>query len=124
MISLKRPKNLAQPPKVKVRIKPIRLNKGPRSRKSRKKLGKKRKKRDIKENKTDEKNKTVASSQWGLMSLRLQKVQGRSNIMVKALRKISLRSLAITVIRRITTPGIIPSQKTSCSFNKLYVGDY
>lgn len=44
--------------------------------------------------------------------------------MVKALKKISLRSFAIIVIKKATTLEISPNQKTSYSFGNLQVGDY
>lgn len=44
--------------------------------------------------------------------------------MTSALIKIFLRPPTIIAIKRATTPGIAPNQKTSGSFGNLYVGDY
>lgn len=52
------------------------------------------------------KDETVALPQLGLILLRLQKVKKSIDAMVRALKEISLRSLAITVIRRAITLGI------------------
>lgn len=116
MISLKRLKNPSRLPKIRDRIRPIKLNKGPRPKRLRKMPGRKRKEGHTKENKTDEKVKTVATLQRKLISLRPQKTKRRNDAITRALKGTSLSSLAITVIRKINSPGIAPSQKTGCSF--------
>ncbi len=85
--------------------------------------GRKRKGRGIKENKTDEKDETIAPPLQELMPLRPQSAKRRSDALARALRRTSLRLPTITTIRRATTPGSAPSQKTSCCLADFHVGD-
>ena len=65
----------------------------------------------------------VDPPQQGLILFKLQTGKSRNNVMARVLKKTSLRSFAITEIRKATTPGIVPSQKTSYSLGNFYVGD-
>ena len=69
-------------------------------------------------------DKMVALLQRELILLRSQKAKRRNNAIAKALKKISLRSPTITVIRKATTSGIVSNQKTSCGLGNFYVGNY
>lgn len=91
--------------------------------KPRKRLKRKTKEGATKENETDKKDKMVAPLQQELMLLRPYRAQKKSNAIVKALKKTSLRSPAIIVIKKITILGIPPSQKTSYSLSNFHVGD-
>lgn len=75
--------------------------------------------------KSDAKGKTVALLPPKVMSFRSQPPRARkkSDTTPRVLGKTSLRSPAINIIRKATTPKIIPSQKTSCSLDNLYIGD-
>lgn len=57
------------------------------------------------------------------IELQPEKTNRRSDVMAKALTMTFLRSVDITVIRKVTTLRIISSQKTSNSFNNLHIGD-
>ncbi len=92
--------------------------------KAKEKVRKEKKRRKHQKSKIDKKDKTIALLQWELIPLRLQKAKKRSNTMAKALKRTSPRSSAITIIRKTTTPGITPSQKTSCSLGNFYISDY
>lgn len=52
------------------------------------------------------------------------KDQKKSNAAIKNLSKLSLKLLAITIIRKITILEIVLSQKTNNNLNNLYIGNY
>ncbi len=113
-------KTKATPP---TKASPLTSNQSEVTEKAKEKVGKEKKSDSIKKNEIDEKDKTVAPPQWGLMPLRPLKAKRKSDAMARALRWISLKSPAITAIRRGTTPEITPSQKTNYSLGDLYIGD-
>lgn len=122
-MSLKRLRNIARPHTTQIR--PTWPSKRLRLRKLKiRRLGKKRKEGDIKNDKVGEKYKTVALPQLELISLRLQKVKKKSNIIAKTLGKLFLRSSIIIVIKRTIILKITLCQKTSYCLNNLYVNDY
>lgn len=71
----------------------------------------------------DKKNMTIALPQIEKMPLRSKRAKKRSKAMTKDPKKISLKSFAITVIEKVTTPEIARSQKTSCSLGNFHVSD-
>lgn len=111
MINLKKLKNPAWSLRVRAKIRPTRLSKRSRPKRLKIRSKRKRKKDYIKDNKTDKKVKIVISLQLKLMLFKPQKAKRRSNTMAKALKKMSLRSPTIIIIRRATILKIAPSQK-------------
>ena len=106
------------------RARPIhRSNTKMRPRRPRIKQERKRNKRVTKEDEIAEKDEMVAPLQLEQMPLKPWRAKRRSNMRTRVLRRISLKSPALFAIRKATTPEIVPSQKTSCSFGNLYVGD-
>lgn len=84
-------------------------------------LKKTRNKSHIEQNKTNEKVQTIAPLQLELIPLGLPRVKRKSNITPSVPGRMSLRSSAITIIKKATTPRIALYQKTRCSLGKFNV---
>ena len=100
-----------------------RLSKERKRRKPKIKQGRKRKKGVTRKDKIGEKTKIVTLLQLEQMPLKSQRAKKRSDAIATAIKKTSLKSPAITVIRKAIISGIVPSQKTSYSLNNLHIGD-